>query len=171
MSKILPQGTELFVLAPSEDTPGDFDLLKVPFLVSVDFGEDSRDEHEDTDLDEQDSRTFMAGLNNPGTTTFVVRIDPSSPVHTRLDALNGSQVRMNWVLGWSDGKAPPTEKSSAKGSFELPETRSWNKFSGHITGFNFSGFEAGGGPVQGSISIKRSSRTIWVVKAPAGGTP
>jgi len=168
MAKILPQGTQLYALAPKEDTPGTFELLKVPCAVSIDFGEDSRDEHEDTCLEELESHTFLPGLNTPGTSTFAVRVDPESDVHVRLEQLNDSGQRFMWAVGWSDGfDIDPTPLADKPGEFDLPKTRTWNIFLGHIAGFNITGFEVAGDPLQASISIKRSSKPRWVVKTEA----
>lgn len=164
MAKILPQGTQLYCLAPKSSGTG-FDLLKIPCVVSVDVGEDTRDEHEDTCLEETESHTYLPGLNTPGSTTFAVRVDPSSPAHLRLNQLNDTQTRFQWALGWSDGvDIDPTEDIANPGEFTLPATRTWNTFTGHVTGFNFTGFEIAGEPLQASVSIKRSSKVRWVVK-------
>lgn len=169
MAKILPQGTQLYCLAPKNGAVG-FDLLTIPCVVSVDVGEDSRDEHEDTCLEETESHTFLPGLNTPGTTTFTVRIDPASTAHVRLNQLNDTQTRFQWALGWSDGvDVAPTEHATNKGEFVLPTTRTWCTWLGHVAGFNFSGFEVAGDPIQGSVSIKRSSKVNWVVKNAAQG--
>lgn len=169
MAKILPQGTQLYCLAPKASGTG-FDLLKIPCVVSIDVGEDSRDEHEDTCLEETESHTFLPGLNNPGTTTFSVRIDPASTVHMRLNQLNDTQTRFQWAMGWSDGvDVDPTDNVGTPGTFTLPAERTWCTWVGHVAGFNFSGFEVAGDPIQGTVSIKRSSKVNWVVKNAAQG--
>lgn len=172
MAKILPQGTQLYALAPTVDNPAVFEVLKVPCAVSIDFGEDSRDEHEDTCLEDLESHTFLPGLNTPGTSTFSVRVDPQSPAHVRLDQLNDSGRRFMWAIGWSDGFGiDPTQDADEPGQFDLPATRTWNVFLGHITGFNITGFEVAGEPLQAAVSIKRSSKPRWVIKtenAPVG---
>lgn len=169
MAKILPQGTQLYCLAPNADASG-FDLLKIPCVVSIDVGEDSRDEHEDTCLEETESHTFLPGLNTPGTTIFSVRIDPASTAHVRLNQLNDTQTRFQWAMGWSDGvDVDPADNVGTPGTFTLPAERTWCTWVGHVAGFNFSGFEVAGDPIQGSVSIKRSSKVNWVVKSAAQG--
>ena len=167
MDRILPQGTELFVLLPKADTPAEFEVVKVDCAISVDFGEDQRDDHKDTCLEERDSHTFVPGLNTPGESKVTVRIDPQNPGHVRLHWLSDSQQRLLWALGWSDGTAPATAAAGGGMNFELPKTRTWNVFMGHIKQFGFTGFEMGGDPIQGDITIKRSSKPTWVVKDPA----
>ena len=169
MAKILPQGTQLYCLAPKADATG-FDLIKIPCVVSVDVGEDARDEHEDTCLEETESHTFMPGLNTPGTTSFSVRIDPASTAHVRLNQLSDTNTRLHWALGWSDGvDVDPAEMVANSGEFTLPSQRTWNTFVGHVAGFNFSGFELAGEPLQATINIKRSTKVRWVVKTGTGG--
>lgn len=169
MAKILPQGTQLYCLAPKNGAVG-FDLLTIPCVVSVEVGEDARDEHEDTCLEETENHTFLPGLNTPGTTSFTVRIDPASTAHVRLNQLNDTQTRFQWALGWSDGvDVDPAENVGTPGEFTLPSGRTWCTWVGHVAGFNFSGFEVAGDPIQASVSIKRSSKVNWVVKTAAGG--
>ncbi|KGG82448.1 major tail subunit [Comamonas thiooxydans] len=167
---MLPQGTELFALVPSTDGTTS-EVIKVDCAVSIDVGEDSRDDHEDTCLEERESHTFVPGLNTPGETSVTVRIDPSNPGHVRLEQFADSPQRLKWALGWSDGKEAAEVTAGPPADFELPKTRTWNVWDGHIKAFNFTGFEVGGDPVQGAITIKRSSKARWIVKTQAAPAP
>lgn len=166
MERILPQGTELYALLPKEGTPAEFEVVKVDCAVSIDFGEDTRDDLDDTCLEERDNHSTVPGLNTPGESKVTVRINPQNPGHVRLHQLSDTGERLQWALGWSDGNEPPTLKSGGTKEFELPTTRTWNVFQGHIKQFNFVGFEVGGEPVQGDITIKRSTKPAWIVKVP-----
>ncbi|NIF85249.1 hypothetical protein F3J24_17190 [Comamonas sp. Tr-654] len=166
MDRILPQGSELFALVPKEDAPTEFEVIKVDCAISVDFGEDERDDLEDTCLEERDNHTTIPGLNTPGESAVTVRINPQNPGHVRLYQLSDTGERLLWALGWSDGTAPAAPKSGSTMEFELPTTRTWNVFQGHIKRFNFAGFEVGGEPIQGAITIKRATKPVWVVKVP-----
>lgn len=164
MGRILPQGTELFALAPTEADPLKYEVIKVDCAISVDFGEDNRDDHEDTCLEERDDHTYIPGLNTPGETAVTVRIDPKNAGHVRLEQFSDRPDRLLWALGWSDGIAPAAKAPSDAFDFVLPTTRTWNVFNGYIKRFSFAGFEVGGDPVQGVIGIKRSSKPRWIVK-------
>lgn len=164
---MLPQGTQLYVLAPKD--AGAAEVIKISCALTVDTGEDERAEHEDTCLEEMESTSTFPGLITPGDATFTVRIDPADPSHVKLWELFKARTRVLWAMGWGDGvDIDPTDPAAADADWDLPATRTWSTWRGHISGMNFTGFEAGGAPVQGSIKIKRSTATEWLVK---GRTP
>lgn len=164
---MLPQGTQIYLLAPKD--AGAAEVIKISCALTVDTGEDERAEHEDTCLEEMESTSTFPGLITPGDATFTVRIDPADPSHVKLWALFKARTRVLWAMGWGDGvDIDPTAPAAADADWDLPETRTWSTWRGHISGMNFTGFEAGGAPVQGSIKIKRATATEWLVK---GRTP
>lgn len=167
MERILPQGTELFALVSKAATPAEYEVVKVDCAISFDPGEDARDDLTDTCLEERDNHSTLPGLNTPGEAKVAVRINPQNPGHVRLHQLSDTGERIQWALAWSDGKEPATLKAGGTQEFELPKTRTWNVFQGHIKQFNFVGFEVGGEPIQGDITIKRSTKLAWIVKEPA----
>lgn len=163
---MLPQGTQLYVLAPKD--AGAAEVIKISCALTVDTGEDERAEHEDTCLEEMESTSTFPGLITPGDSTFTVRIDPADPSHVKLWALFKARTRVLWAMGWGDGvDVDPTAPAAANEDWELPLNRTWSTWRGHISGMNFTGFEAGGAPVQGSVKIKRTTATEWLVKGRA----
>lgn len=78
MDRILPQGTELFVLVPKAATPAEFEVVKVDCAISFDPGEDARDDLDDTCLEERDDHSTLPGLNTPGEAKVTVRINPQN---------------------------------------------------------------------------------------------
>lgn len=168
MGRILPQGTQLYALAPTAADPAKYEVIKIDCAISTDMGEDTRDDHEDTCLEELNDHTFIPGLNTPGDASITVRIDPANPGHVRLEQFSDQPARLLWALGWSDGMQDAKGKTGGGFEFDLPPTRTWNVWTGHIKGFKFDGFEVGGDPIQGVITIKRSSKSRWIVKK-AGG--
>ena len=163
---MLPQGTQLYALMPKD--AGAAEVIKVACALTVDTGEDERDEHDDTCLEEMESKSTFPGLITPGDATFTVRIDPADPSHVKLWSLYKARTKVLWAMGWGDGvDIDPTGPAAANEDWELPETRTWSTWRGHISGMNFTGFEAGGAPVQGSVKIKRSTAAEWLVKGRA----
>lgn len=163
MGKILPQGTQLYARAPKE--AGGFEVIKIDCALTVDVGEDERDEHDDTCLEEMEAHSTFPGLITPGDATFTVQIDPSNPGHVKLWALFKARTNVSWALGWGDGvDLDPVAPVDPATDWTLSLERTWNTWLGRVSGMNFTGFEAGGAPVQGSIKIKRSSASEWLVK-------
>lgn len=163
---ILPQGTQLYVLVPKD--AGAAEVIKIDCALTIDTGEDELAEHEDTCLEEMESTSTFPGLTTPGDATFTVRINPANPGHVKLWALFKARTRVLWAMGWGDGvDVDPTAPAAAGEDWVLPLTRTWSTWRGHISAMNFTGFEAGGAPVQGSIKIKRSTATEWLVKGRA----
>lgn len=160
---MLPQGTQLYALVPKE--AGAAEVIKVACALSIDTGEDARDEHDDTCLDEMEAKSTVPGLVTPGDATFTVRIDPADASHVKLWALYKLRTKVSWAMGWGDGvDVDPTAPAQADADWELSLDRTWSTWRGHISGMNFTGFESGGAPVQGSIKIKRSTAAEWLVK-------
>lgn len=159
----LPKGVQLFALAPKK-SGGGFEVLKVDCALTVDLGEDQRDEHDDTCLEETEAHSTLPGLLTPGEVSFTIKIDAANASHGRLDELDGGP-RMSWALGWDDGiDIPPAAPAAQAADWELPNTRTWQTWQGHISAFNVTGFEVGGAPLQGSIKIKRATKAIWLRK-------
>lgn len=163
---MLPQGTQLYVLAPKD--AGAAEVIKITCALTVDIGEDERAEHDDTCLEEMEATSTFPGLMTLGDTSFTVRIDPADPGHVKLWALFKARTRVLWAMGWGDGvDVDPTAPAAANVDWDLPLTRTWSTWRGHISGMNFTGFEAAGAPVQGSIKIKKSTAAEWLVKGRA----
>lgn len=160
---ILPQGTQLYALVPKD--AGAAEVIKIDCALTVDTGEDERDEHDDTCLEEMEAKSTTPGLVTPGDATFTVRIDPANVSHAKLWALFKARTKVSWAMGWGDGvDADPVAPAAVDGDWTLPVVRTWSTWMGHISGMNFTGFEAGGAPVQGTIKIKRSTAAEWLVK-------
>ncbi len=124
------QGTELYAIDPEDGT-----VLKVAATTSIDGIDSAVSELDDTTLDDED-RVIKAGIGEPGTASFGINVDTSTPAHVRLFELKQKGTTLKWALGWSDGKGiPPTAEG---GNFVFPPGRSWLAFSGHPSAFPFS---------------------------------
>lgn len=156
---ILSQGTEVFVLAPKKDDPTKLEVITIDDATEFDPGADSADDIETTPLSARKSRTYLPGLETPAEATLTINVDPRVATHLRLYQLQN--VPMLWAVGWSDGVELPTV--GADGTLELPKSRTWFTFGGHIKTFPFN-FE-GNSVVKTAITIKRSGESKWTEKA------
>lgn len=160
------KGTMLYVIVPSTADPDVNEILKIECPKNISGGEDSSDDIEDTCLEDSE-RSYLPGLMTPGNTTFAIDADPRNSSHVRLHqfflpALGNSAPKLKFAIGWGDGTEAP--KLNTKGDdFDLPSTRTWNVFVGHINGFPFD-FQLNA-LVTTTVSVKRSSAFQWIPKA------
>jgi hypothetical protein len=72
------------------------------------------------------------GLGAPGAVSVPLNFDASNLSHQALFDLYTSGAKVTWIIGLSDGTAPPT---SASGTITYPTTRTYISFTGFITDF------------------------------------
>ncbi len=95
---IKTQGTDLYGIDPELGT-----VIYVSCVTSIDGIDSSLDQIETTCLGDQ-SREYEAGLATPGTATFGINTDSRDPVHVRLHQIKTLGLKMDWAVGWSDGR-------------------------------------------------------------------
>ena len=127
---IKTQGTYLYVVDPDDES-----LITVACVTSID-GVDTTNEQIETTCLESLARTYQSGLPTPGQASFGLNFDTSESSHVRMHQLKVAGTTLLWAIGFSDGTAAPTVDSG--GTFDLPTTRSWIRFSGFMTTFPFS---------------------------------
>lgn len=129
------QGTNLYGIDP--DTG---ELLEVDCPTSIDGIDSSISQLETTCLNSP-ARTYEAGLEEPGTATFGINIDPKNPNHLRLHQLKRAGRTMKWAVGWSEAPdVDPTIETDSDGAYVfVPNSaRSWLFFEGFMNSFPFS---------------------------------
>lgn len=119
------QGTELW-LVKDEDT-----IVKISKVTGVTGTGGANDQIDDTDLDSTE-KEYLAGLPNPGALNAPLNFTPSIAVHRDLYAMWQTGARAQWIVGLSDGSAPPTILA---GVITWPTTRSYFDFQGYIADF------------------------------------
>ncbi len=163
---VLTQGTQIYVLAPTEQDPSIFEVLKIDCPTSFDPGTSPADQIEDTCLEETEARTYLRGLRSPGEASLTINADPRVESHVRLFELaQQGAIPLKWAVGWSDGKdIAPTAVQDSNGDydFNLPTGRTWCVFEGYISDFPFS-FEVNS-IVSSTITIQRSGPVAWSLK-------
>ncbi|MFK3973776.1 phage tail tube protein [Pseudomonas sp. NPDC087358] len=95
---IKTQGTDLYGIDPELGT-----VIFVSCVTSIDGIDSSLDQIETTCLGDL-SREYEAGLATPGTASFGINTDARDPVHVRLHQIKTLGLKMDWAVGWSDGR-------------------------------------------------------------------
>lgn len=116
------QGTELFYVKDAST------IVKVGKVTGVTGTGGAASQIDTTDLDSTEME-YIAGLPNPGSVAAPLNFDPSVEVHQDLYALFQSGESKTWIIGLSDGTAPPT---IAAGVITWPTTRTYFDFNGYI---------------------------------------
>lgn len=120
------QGTELWY--QSSDTV----MTKVGRITGVTGTGGAKSSIPATTLDDLIDELVIAGLGQPGGVSVPINFDPSNLGHQALLALNNSGTTVRWVIGLSNGTAPPT---SSGGTITYPTTRTYISFDGFVADF------------------------------------
>lgn len=116
------QGTELFYVKDATT------IVKVGKVTGVTGTGGAASQIDITDLDSTEME-YLAGLPNPGSVSVPLNFDQSVPVHQDLYELFQSGETKTWIIGLSDGTAPPTVAASV---VTYPATRTYFDFQGYI---------------------------------------
>lgn len=101
------QGTQLYVLGPSQANPAECEIVRVVCAQTIEPGADSRDQIETTCLEEKDTRTYKPGLNTPGQGSVTIQFDPKEPSHMRLWQWDKSRATLKFAVAMSDSESAP----------------------------------------------------------------
>lgn len=159
---ILSQGSQVYILAPTDADPEAYEVLAVACATAFNPGGAPADQIETTCLEEND-RSYMPGLRTPGQASLTVNFDPREPSHVRmfeLSQLNPSPT-LKWALGWSDGTDAPTLATEGD-DFELPATRTWYTFEGYLSDVPFD--LAANSVVTSAVTVQRSGPSSLIPK-------
>lgn len=119
------QGTELWY--QSSDTV----MTKVGRITGITGTGGASTSIDATTLDSVEMES-ISGLGQPGALSVPLNFDPANTVHQGLLALFSSGANVKWVIGLSNGTAPPT---SSGGTITYPTTRSYITFTGYVADF------------------------------------
>ncbi|VVQ20745.1 hypothetical protein PS934_05034 [Pseudomonas fluorescens] len=159
---ILTQGTQIFALVPTVADPTTLEVIEIQCATAFNPGGNPADQIEDTCLSDK-VRKYLRGLRTPGQATLTLNADPRNASHVRLHQLSEDDDigNVSWVVGWSDGTAPPT-LNVAGDDLQLPTTRTWFLFDGYVSDFPFD--FAANTVVVTSATIQRSGGSAWIRK-------
>lgn len=123
---VLTQGTHVWIFDKTKQTSG---LTRIRCLKSVDVGDDSVSDIDDTCLDSE-VVTSDWGAVTPGEGSLVINTDPENSSHLILLEIAARRGAVEVYIGWSDGVGEPTV--TTEGVVELPPTRTWSYFEAKI---------------------------------------
>jgi len=152
----LSKGTHLFLMNPTGPA-----VVQVKGVTAINQGGSPAGNVQVTDLEDTEAHEYMKDIMAPGVATLTIQVDPTETSHILLHELaQGMDLgHIKFVLGWSDGTAPPT---ITDGAFVLPNTRTWFAFRGDVQDFPFD-FQMGAA-VQTQVAIQRSGKGTWTKK-------
>jgi hypothetical protein len=158
MSGLKTQGTHLYFV----DRSGAAALVKMVCPTGISGVTDgNRDQIEDTCLDNEDERTYIAGLSSPATVTVPFVLNPQEASHQLLFDLKDTGEMVDWIVLLSDGTAAPTLTAE---EIVPPTTRSSFTFEGFVTGVSLD--IATNEVVRGTLTIQRSGAVTTTWKTP-----
>lgn len=148
------QGLSLFVQKDAST------FTKAGKIVDFSNFNGTRSQIDVTDTDDTEEMQYEAGLKQPGAITVNFNGDYTDASQEELEALYDSGVKKVWVIGLSDGTAPPTVALDA---VTLPTTRTFIKFEGFIADLNLA--SAKNDILRGTMQVQRSGKRVISRKA------
>lgn len=121
------KGTELWLV--QEDSAG-FEMIKIGCPTGITGLGGAKSQIETTCLDSQEME-FVSGFASPGQVSVALDFDPAKISHQELwDLFEAQNDERRWVIGFSDGTAPPTVDTA--GVVTYPTTRTYIDFVGYV---------------------------------------
>ena len=157
---IKAQGTELFLL--DTVTGGNANILKMACPTGITgLGAGAKSQIDVTCLDATEDQEFIPGLGAPGQVSVPFNFIPTADSHQGvLTELKESGQVLDWVIGFSDGTAPPT--IGTDGELEWPTARTAARFQAYISEVTIDA--ATNDRVTGNMTLQRSGRVQWNFK-------
>lgn len=126
----------------------------------------TRDQIENTDLDEEDTKTFQDGLESPAPVSVPFNLVPRAVSHQRMMALRDSSEVVDWIVGMSESDTPPTLVGATEDAVLTPPAdRTVVIFRGSVSEFTM---DASGNEIwRGTMSINRRGRPVVIPFVPA----
>lgn len=125
---IKTQGTQLFII--DADASAGPEVITILCATSL-SGLGAPREQIDVTCLEDDARSFVGGLANPGTLTVNVNFDPDNESHFRLYELWKSNTDFKMAIGFGPSTSIPTVDSA--GEFDFPTDRTFVSFEGFVS--------------------------------------
>ncbi|OTG85817.1 structural protein 3 family protein [Acinetobacter sp. ANC 4558] len=122
MANVKAQGTQVFAVI-------DNTVVRFSCPKAFTFGDDTFTKIDTTCLD-SDTKDYERGLRDPGEGSIQIDLDDENASHLQLIELADSGNKIEWYIGSSHSKSPPTYESVS--GIALPEDRIWWSFKGYI---------------------------------------
>jgi hypothetical protein len=121
------QGSELYLLDTFSSPTR---VLKISNLTSVDSLGGAASDIDVTNLDST-AREYLVGLQDNGTASFGLNLDPKDESHQVMFDIAGGD-RYQWAIGCSDGTTAPTIAAGNPPAFTLPSSRTFFTFQASV---------------------------------------
>jgi hypothetical protein len=149
---IKTQGTELFTVDTLSSSVASVLKFECPTGITGLGG--AADQIESTCLSTVGDKEYEGGLGNPGQVSVPFNFIPRSGSHQILFDLKESREVIPWLIGLSDGVAPPTLGANDALVAPASPTRTSIGFSGYVSDLNID--IATNEIVRGTLTIQRS---------------
>lgn len=153
MAATKTQGTQLYYASAATTVAT---VAPVISMTGIDSG---AVDQIDTTLLTATSRSFVAGLANPGAITVELLFDPLDTSLQAFVALKDAGASKSWCIGLSDGTTAPTAAGSVIVQ-PAAASRSSVKFDGFVSGLVIDA--PGNDVVKATATIQTSGNFTWV---------
>lgn len=126
MAKIRVQGSRWFAFDPVAKT-----VTRLQCLKTFDSGSDSSGKIETTCLDEDESKSYLPGLSDPGEGSLGFDFDPEKPSH--LQIIGWAQAKKELTIIWAEPKNDTDIPTVDNGALKLPTNRTFWQFDASLT--------------------------------------
>lgn len=126
MAQLKTQGTEVYLYKPSDN-----EMIDGGCITAIGGASAPVSQLETTCLTSE-AREYMAGLREPGTSSFTLMFDPSNPDHMEIFNLYKTGEVVDIMIGFSDGTSVPTYDADAD-ELVVPEDRTFLTYSAYVT--------------------------------------
>ncbi|MHA3052599.1 phage tail tube protein [Acinetobacter sp. ANC 4640] len=123
MAKIRVQGSRFFAFDGTTVT-------RLESLKTIDPGSDSASKLETTDLDEEESKSYIPGLSDPGDGSLGFDIDLEKPSHLKILNWATTKEKLTIMIGAPGSDSIPTVTN---GDLTLPADRTWWRWDASLT--------------------------------------
>lgn len=158
MASLKTQGTHLFVINTSTGTSSVMKITCPTGITGVTSG--ARSQIDVTCLDATDDMVYAGGLGSPGTVSVPFILDPQEASHQALFDLKTTGDKVQWLIGLSDGVAPPT--IDVDNEFVLPTDRSTIEFTAYVADLDID--ISTNEVVRGTLTLQRSGAYTFTPK-------
>lgn len=156
------QGTELFLV--DKLTSSVAAVLKLACPTGITGLGGAADQLEDTCLDNTTDKTYKRGLGNPGQVSVPFNFIPSNTSHQILFDLKEQGDTIGWLVGMSDGTAPPTIDANDALVPPASPNRTSIAFDAYIADINID--IATNEIVRGTLTLQRSGPVVTYWNGP-----
>lgn len=152
MAKMRVQGSRFYAF-------DGINVVQLESLKTIDPGSDSAGKIETTDLDAEETKTYIPGLSDPGDGSLGFNLDLEKSSHLKIIEWATAKKALTIMIGAAGSASEPTV---AGGNLTLPTDRTWWKWDASLTTPVWK-FDADT-LVNCSVTMQRASATAFIPK-------